>query len=158
MSASLSGWLAFRTNMDEKLQNKLYSKYPKIFGQKDLPMNQTCMCWGISHSDGWYDILDRLCNLIQWHVDQKDLPQVEAVQVKEKFGTLRFYVNHQDDYISGCIAMAESMSARTCELCGKPGKLYSRGWWVTRCLEHAKEEGRLEDEAEGNNDEEDDGC
>ena len=33
--------------MKAELQNKLFEKYPKIFGQKDLPMTQTAMCWGI---------------------------------------------------------------------------------------------------------------
>jgi len=32
--------------MKLELQNKLFEKYPNIFKNKDLPMNQTCMCWG----------------------------------------------------------------------------------------------------------------
>lgn len=65
-----------------------------------------------------------------------EFPQVEAVQVKEKFGTLRFYTDVGDSYIYGAIAMAESMSARTCETCGKPGKLYTHGWWHVACDAH----------------------
>ena len=40
--------------------NKLYEKYPKIFGEKDLPASQTCMCWGISVGDGWYWLIDNI--------------------------------------------------------------------------------------------------
>ena len=58
--------------MKAELQKQLYEKYPKIFRQKDLPMNQTCMCWGIEVGEGWYNIIDTLCGLIQWHIDQKN--------------------------------------------------------------------------------------
>ena len=51
--------------MNQRLQDKLYEKYPKIFGQKDLPMTQTAMCWGIDCGDGWYNIIDTLCCHIQ---------------------------------------------------------------------------------------------
>ncbi len=64
------------------------------------------------------------------------MPQIQAVQVKEKFGTLRFYTNFSDDYINGMITMAESMTAVTCEECGKPGKVRNSGWIYVACDEH----------------------
>lgn len=134
--------------MTPELEQKLYSKYPKIFRQKDLPMSQTCMCWGVCCGDGWYTILDSLCSRIQVHVDQNKLPQVEAAQVKEKFGTLRFYVDHADDYVYGLIAMAASLTANTCETCGNSGKLNTRGWYRTLCRTHAEAEGRVYDDEE----------
>lgn len=79
-----------------------------------------------------------------------EFPQVEVVQVKEKFGTLRFYTDVGDDYIYGAIAMAESMSAVTCETCGKPGKLYTYGWWHVACDEH-KTQDDIEWEKEAEN-------
>jgi hypothetical protein len=96
--------------MNQNLQNKLFAKYPKIFRQKDLSMQETCMCWGITCGDGWYDLLDRLCSQIQSHVDRRNEPQIEATQVKTKWGGLRFYTNRSNDYIDGLIAMAEEMS------------------------------------------------
>lgn len=68
------------------------------------------------------------------------VPQIEAVQVKEKFATLRFYTNYTDDVVNAYIAMAESMSARTCETCGKPGKRRGTYWVYTACDEHTKDE------------------
>lgn len=65
--------------------------------------------------------------------------QVVATQIKEKFGTLRFYYHGGDDYIWGLEAMADSMSAVICEDCGKPGKLRSGGWVRTLCEDHAHE-------------------
>ena len=68
--------------------------------------------------------------------------QVVASQVKEKFGTLRFYYSGGDDFVSGVVRLAESMTAVTCEKCGAPGKTRSGGWIQTLCEEHA--EGREE--------------
>lgn len=75
------------------------------------------------------------------------IPQVVAVQVKEKFGTLRFYVEGGDEYIRGLISMAESMSGVTCEKCGDSaqtnwpkGKNGGIGGWVhTFCERHEAE-------------------
>ena len=65
------------------------------------------------------------------------MQQVVAVQVKEKFGTLRFYYSGGNEYVSGLVAMAESMSGVTCEMCGTPGRLQGRGWVKTLCEQHA---------------------
>jgi len=65
-----------------------------------------------------------------------EIPQVTLDQVKEKFGTLRFYYTGGDEYISGLVSMAESMSGVTCEECGKPGTQTSGGWIKTVCKEH----------------------
>ena len=65
-----------------------------------------------------------------------EVPQVTLDQVKEKFGTLRFYYTGGDDYISGLVSMAESMSGVTCEECGKPGTSTRGGWIKTACKEH----------------------
>jgi hypothetical protein len=64
------------------------------------------------------------------------VPQVTLDQVKEKFGTLRFYYTGGDDYIRGMVTMAESMSGVTCEECGKPGTQTPGGWIKTVCVEH----------------------
>ena len=83
--------------MKKKLKvQSLIKKYPKIFRQSKLPMTQTCMCWGIETDEGWYDLLDSLCSQLQWDIDRNRYPQIEAVQVKEKFGTLRFYTSGKE--------------------------------------------------------------
>ncbi len=56
--------------MKKELQDKLYEKYPKLFGQKDLSMRYTAMCWGIETGNGWYNIIDNACRRIQWHIEQ----------------------------------------------------------------------------------------
>lgn len=56
-----------------------------------------------------------------------------ASQIKEKFGTLRFYMTSETDEMSAIIDKLESQSSKTCEECGKPGKTRGRGWLYTRC-------------------------
>jgi hypothetical protein len=74
------------------------------------------------------------------------IPQVVVTQVKEKFGTLRFYYNGGDDIIDGMVRMAEGMSGCTCEECGKPGGRRGGGWIVTLCDEHAEARGIFTEE------------
>lgn len=141
--------------MKKELQDKLFKKYPKIFRQKDMPMQETAMCWGISCGDGWYDLIDDLCGEIQNRVDNvnrssrykmENSPKTlvptkiktltcEATQVKEKFGGLRFYVDCDDDYIDGIISLAEAISLRTCSECGGRAtrNTKARGWVHAIC-------------------------
>jgi hypothetical protein len=63
-----------------------------------------------------------------------------VVQVKEKFGTLRFYIQAGTDEHYNYISFAESMSGRTCETCGSPGKRLGRGWIYTACEVHAEDD------------------
>jgi len=69
------------------------------------------------------------------------IPQVTLDQVKEKFGTLRFYYSGGDDYISGMVSLAESMTGVTCESCGNVGERRGGGWVHTYCTpcEEARE-------------------
>jgi len=82
--------------MRKELDEKLCAKYPKIFANRNGDKRKTLMCWGFSCGDGWYWLLDRLCSNLQWDTDKNNrdekYPQIVAMQVKEKFGGLRFYV------------------------------------------------------------------
>jgi len=130
--------------MKKELDELLCQKYPLIFANRHQPMNETAMCWGFDCGDGWFNILDQLCLNIQYYIEWKNkketvVEQVVADQVKEKFGTLRFYYSGGDEHIAGMVAMAESMSGVTCEDCGKPGRSRGFGWITTVCDEHAEE-------------------
>ena len=166
--------------MREELDAKLVAKYPLIFKDRNGNMKETLMCWGFSHGDGWYNIIDTLCglmyskyrqakeryeNLVKWKSEGGNYPWVGgkpitdeeiveaktkmdeeeqkvpvAIQVKEKFGGLRFYVDRATDEHYNYIHFAESMSYRTCEECGAPGTYYPFGWHHVACDAHASEE------------------
>lgn len=95
------------------LQNKLFKAFPKLFAQKDLPKEQTCMCWGIDTPDKWYNIIYKLCECIQDYIDSRSdinpVVQVEFTQIKEKFGALRVYTSYHDNFFSGAIALANKL-------------------------------------------------
>jgi hypothetical protein len=102
-------------------------------------MTATCMCWGITCGDGWYFLLDQLCDSIQSYIDNNKhlkIKQLEATQVKEKFGGLRFYHNNSNEKLDGMIMLAECMSYSICELCGSTDdtvKQTEKGWIHTLC-------------------------
>ena len=128
--------------MNKNLDEKLVEKYPKIFRDRHGDMMTTAMCWGFP-DDGWYNIIDKLCECLQHDTDMNNGPQVIASQVKEKFATLNFYTCGHSDYQDGMIRFAESMSAITCEECGYPGdcKVINGspyGWMKTLCNECAR--------------------
>lgn len=122
--------------MDIELQNKLFKKYPVIFRDRNKLCRYTAMCWGIETGNGWAWLLDILCLAITEHIrDNKDVEPVVATQVKEKFGTLRFYYNGGDDYINGAVWFAEKLSEHICENCGTTEnvKQNDTGWVITLC-------------------------
>ena len=120
--------------MKDELDKKLCQDYPGLYRQRNLPMNETCMCWGFP-GDGWYKLIDELSRDLTEYATKNKIT-IEATQVKEKFGTLSFYIDgvpekHYDQVYS-LIRIAEGKSAKTCELCGAPGEVAGTGW--LRCL------------------------
>jgi hypothetical protein len=121
---------------------ELVKKYPKIF--QDYEGNPGRVNWS-GVPQGWIPIIDVLCGSIQDYIDHtstwnKELsmfaspPQVTCVQVKEKFGGLRFYTNGHDDIVEGMITMAEYMCSQVCEDCGSKEDLgITSGWIRTLC-------------------------
>lgn len=65
----------------------------------------------------------------------KEIYQVVAVQVKEKFGGLRFYVDGASSEIYAMISFAENMSYHICEQCGTTTNVTTggKGWISTLC-------------------------
>ena len=86
-----------------------------------------------SVGNGWLGIIE---NLI------KDLIKLgwnkQIIQVKEKFGTLRFYTNELPEKGFEVISEYTNESSITCELCGEEGKLVNKkGWHTTLCQVHS---------------------
>ena len=153
--------------MNEKNTEYLLKTYPKLYRRHQLSPNETCMCFYFECGDGWFKIIDELSKKIEaknnsfksrcenfaykikmlvymfsrMTFDKEVFSTtiyIEADQVKEKYGTLRFYVNQYGKPVDGWIDEAEKQSEETCEVCGKPGKLNSRGWLSCLCDEHRK--------------------
>ena len=76
--------------MKKELEEQLVEKYPIMFQDYGGDMRVTCMSWGLECGDGWYDIINTLCQDVEMIIGKKDI-KVIADQVKQKFGGLRFY-------------------------------------------------------------------
>ncbi len=237
--------------MNSELDAKLVEEFPLLYKERHMNMQQTCMCWGFSCRDGWYDLIydlsSKLEPLIQQYLDDHPFAKCEcgcareahifqmngpcitvsrisyratqlygytvpelwkdltvrypknkryalkhwwrnfrhmikykvgslinklilrplfrlhiavkkvpckceeyypnhsrAVQVKEKFGTLSFYMSSGTNEIWNLIRQAENTSAITCEDCGEPGVLRASNWVKTLCDKCAKKCGKEE--------------
>ena len=120
--------------MSPKLEKKLFTRFKKFFAQRGLPMTQTAMCWGIDCGDGWFRIIWDACVKIEKEISSNLIvPDFQFVQIKEKFGGLRLYSNGTISAIYTIMYRAERKSVKTCELCGKPGKISNDGWSRCRC-------------------------
>lgn len=113
--------------MKKELQDKLYEKYPKTFYDAE---NDKPTIWGFECGDGWYNIIEAVASVID-NTDNDH--EVCAVQVKEKFGGLRFYTNGCTPEVGAIIRWAERVSFETCEYCGNKGEPRKGGWIKTLC-------------------------
>lgn len=87
---------------------------------------------------GWHPILDTLIDTIDWHVIRGKMEPVKVLQIKEKFGTLRFYYGGGDEHTHYLVRFAETLSGRVCEDCGAAAGTRSlKGWYRTVCDDHA---------------------
>jgi hypothetical protein len=150
--------------MKKELDEKLCREFPRLYRDRYGDMTTTSMCWGFDVGDGWFDLIYKASQKIEAEIksmkptcewcDQGCHAPFEngctgpdgfvdsrpkASQVKEKFGTLRFYMNRSSKTIDDIITEAEEESAVTCETCGKPGRLTTGGWIKTLCPEHEKD-------------------
>jgi hypothetical protein len=117
---------------------ELIEAHPNLFhpaGSQPVRGHPSC-------GEGWRDLLERACARIEAALAEGG-GAFTAWQIKEKFGTLRFYwYGHvppeTKSKIDEAIALAEARSACTCETCGEPGRLYQiSGWYKTACSAHA---------------------
>jgi hypothetical protein len=117
-----------------ELDEHLCRTYPTLYQERQSDNLQSLVGWGFACGDGWYALIDTLSALLIRHA-----PDTRALQVKEKFGGLRFYYMPSNDYSRGVVTMAEAISLVTCELCGAPAATYEANrWLVTRCPAHVE--------------------
>lgn len=113
--------------MRQELTEKLHASYPAIFPKRI----------GFACGDGWFDLIDQLCERLQFDIEHNKQPQIVAVEAKEKFGGLRFYVDGATDRQRGMIDFACALSHRICDQCGGPGRHVIADFYeMTRCAAH----------------------
>jgi hypothetical protein len=97
------------------------ARFPRLFRGLD-PFNFEC-------GEGWQGIVAGLCE----RLEALARPQLKIVQIKEKFGDLRVYVEGGDEAAFALIREAGAASSTVCERCGAPGTKTSDGWILTLC-------------------------
>jgi len=129
--------------------------YPEMFINRNLPMSQTCMCWGFCIGKGWYSVLDSLCSEIK--LIQKTTGIIVIFdQIKEKYGGARFYCHVDteksilskeetstwDKIIDTLVSYAESKCDYICASCGKDRYeiISIGGWTYDECSECLKKD------------------
>lgn len=130
--------------MSPELEQKLIDKYPKLFTDCRAAPNCSPVALGFECGDGWFDLIDILSAQLS-ELDPIDngegIHPIRAVQVKEKYGTLRFYVGAATNEATALIDFAEALSARICETCGNRGRGYGTAWLKTLCDSCARQQG-----------------
>lgn len=147
--------------MNQKLQARLFRRYPKLFrvslkrlsdihnADEQTPGTLPVDVRGVECGDGWFAIVDRLSAACEQEISTLSSAGVaeaqwpRIAQIKEKFGSLRFYVmGPLSCQLRQQIADAQgdaSESSRTCEQCGVPGRFRAGGSSQTRCDDCEKE-------------------
>lgn len=121
--------------MNTKLTEKLHKEYPKIF-----PKNERGYALGFECMDGWYDHINALCATVMLYCNDHNIEPPIASQVKEKYGSLRFYVWSASIEVFDLIERFETESQYVCEVCGKRGKVRNiHGWYSCLCDKHLAE-------------------
>ena len=86
---------------------------------------------------GWIPLLEILFTYAdEWNrttPDGEGDEQIIINQVKEKFGSLRFYHIGGSPEFRGMVTMAEMLSSSMCERCGDRGEQNKSGWITTEC-------------------------
>lgn len=86
--------------------------------------------------EGWRKVFGiQMCKEIKAALKKHKgaLHKYRITQIKEKFGSLRWYDNWSTEEVSQIIRKYESISARTCIDCGKPATKISTGWICPYC-------------------------
>lgn len=91
----------------------------------------TLESWQGQVGPGWAKLLAELHAKLTWLAEAQGC-KFRVDQIKEKFGTLRFYASCTD-IMQDCISAAEQRSSRICEGCGDYGTLRKKGWFKTLC-------------------------
>jgi hypothetical protein len=119
--------------MKFELQEELFAIEPKWFVRGDI--QKSLMAFGFEVGDGWFKLLREGMESIKRHLESLPEPiRFEVVQVKEKFGTLRFYADGGDPFARKLIEGMETESAHICEDCGDVGHTrLDLGWVRTLC-------------------------
>lgn len=109
--------------MNPELTAKLYVAFPHLYRGHTKNMEESSMCWGFQCGDGWYQLLFDLSQTLSDYTEAHPELDIEVVEVKSKFGDLRFSLGVHDEGLKALIDDARTRAATVCELTGSSGQL-----------------------------------
>lgn len=110
------------------------TRFPEVFGPLDQ-LQPLVSYQGLALGDGWMPLLDRLCcDLAAVICD--DRLRFRTIQVKQKFGGLRFYAQGGTARAQALIDAAKVRSSKICERCGKLSHLRNRSGYMTTVCDY----------------------
>lgn len=153
--------------MNKEHSNELLKLGKILYADKDKSSTETLMCFGFDCGDGWYySLRDLTIKLEALNILYRNYNfQIKAFQVKEKFGTLRFYyhiiptsdilseedgivMNYVEQLVDNYIDDAEKRCENVCEECGKQfydfnknDRVITKGWIRILCKDCAEKLG-----------------
>ena len=106
---------AMRWSAAEKAE--LRAKFPRLYA--DVERGSAWSMDHVSCGRGWRALIQRV-----FMIAESD-PDVRVGQVKEKWGSLRIYLDYPDEkpVLALAVRAARKESESTCEACGEPGDL-----------------------------------
>lgn len=99
----------------------------------DPKLQNNLMAFGYDCGKGWYPLIDELMSKLQV-LNEEKYPDLQVVQVKEKWGLLTVYLTYYYPEAEKLIDEYRDKSAKICEICGNPStvRLVS-GWYSSIC-------------------------
>tara|TARA_R100001594_G_C4039975_1_gene262995 strand:- start:1595 stop:1990 length:396 start_codon:yes stop_codon:yes gene_type:complete len=103
----------------------------------------------IKYDEGWHNIVEGMLAAIKIYEDANlgisNLTPVYISKIESKFGALDVEFDGGDDVVQEIVIFSKTLSFKTCEKCGKLGKLYCSTKWMkwsykkVLCTAHAVE-------------------
>ena len=120
--------------------NYLISEYPFLKIDGIIDESGLSFTWLDDMPKGWRIAFgdNMLKDLKEALIADNALDQYQIVQVKEKYGGLRWYDNWSTERICKVIDKYEKLSYNTCIICGKPAKYITKGWISPYCEDCVK--------------------
>lgn len=115
--------------------SEIILKYPNLFGEPPFDPMKTLIGFGFEVGKGWLPLLEDMFEKLDKLQKEQNL-DIRVVQVKEKFGGLRVYVDGANKDVNNIINEAVNKASKTCEKCGNPGILQTNGWFYVACEQH----------------------
>jgi hypothetical protein len=122
-----------------KIPEDCLKKYTII--QPDPTLRNNLMVFGFEIGEGWMSLVIELLDKIQHLVDNNpEYSGLQVIQVKEKYGSLRVYLNYYYKEIEDIISEYEEKSCYICEECGEKGEIRNiNNWYTALCDKHYAE-------------------